>query len=87
MINKHQISITFKDLTSLLQKLGFINRPTTGNHVVFEYPATGFLIVLPLHEASDLVPMRHLVGIRSQLDELGLMSLDAFDGFAEKVPS
>jgi predicted RNA binding protein YcfA (HicA-like mRNA interferase family) len=87
MMNKQQASVTFKDLTSLLNKLGFINRKTTGNHVVFEYPATGFLVVLPLHKASDLVPMRHLIGIRSQLDELGLMSMAAFDGLAEKITS
>jgi predicted RNA binding protein YcfA (HicA-like mRNA interferase family) len=87
MLNKTQEKVTFADLARLLKQLGFVDLPTAGSQVVFEYPDVNFLIVLPPHAPSELVPMRHLVGIRSQLDELGLMSLAAFDGFAEKVPA
>jgi hypothetical protein len=87
MFSKSQATITFADLGVLLRKLGFVDFETTGPQVVFEYPESSFLIVLPPHEATDFVPMRHLVGIRSQLDELGLLSREAFDGYAEKVPS
>jgi predicted RNA binding protein YcfA (HicA-like mRNA interferase family) len=87
MFSKTQVTITFADLGLLLRKLGFVDFKTTGPQVVFEYPESGFLIVLPAHEATDVVPMRHVVGIRGQLDDLGLMSREAFDGLTEKVAS
>jgi predicted RNA binding protein YcfA (HicA-like mRNA interferase family) len=81
-------NITFTELERLLKKLGFVDVQTTGPQVVFEYPEYNFHIVLPTHEkATDLVPMRHIVGIRGQLDDLGLMSREAFEGLTEKVPS
>jgi predicted RNA binding protein YcfA (HicA-like mRNA interferase family) len=87
MLSRSRTTITFADLELLLKKLGFVDFETTGPQVVFEYPESGFLIVLPAHEATDIVPMRHVVGIRGQLDDLGLMSYEAFDGLAEKVVS
>jgi predicted RNA binding protein YcfA (HicA-like mRNA interferase family) len=77
----NQIQVTFEDLIKLLKQLGFTEFSTTGVQVVFEYPISGFLIVLPPHQLADFVPMRHLVGIRSQLDEIGLISPAAFDGW------
>jgi predicted RNA binding protein YcfA (HicA-like mRNA interferase family) len=88
MLSNAPKNITFADLERLLKKLGFVDFETTGPQVVFEYPEDGFLIVLPTYEkATDFVPMRHIVGIRGQLDDLGLMSREAFDGLTEKVPS
>ena len=87
MLSKNQEQVTFADLERLLKQLGFVDFPTTGTQVVFRYSEGNFLIVLPPHIPSESVPMRHLVGIRSQLDELGLMSPAAFDGLAEKIPA
>jgi hypothetical protein len=87
MLSKNQEKVTFADLGRLLKQLGFVDFPTAGTQVVFKCSEGDFLIVLPPHSPSDWVPMRHLVGIRSQLDELGLTSPAAFDGFVEKIPA
>jgi hypothetical protein len=76
--------IVFADLEKLLLALGFqrVNQP---DYSIFQHPATKAMVSLPKYEPEVAVQPLHLNLTRRILDNYGLMSTVAFDGFSEKI--
>jgi predicted RNA binding protein YcfA (HicA-like mRNA interferase family) len=70
---------SFRQVSRLLEQLGFVARSTPEGYQVFRHPATNALIVLPHYEAEDRVYSPHLAGIRKTLDDYYLVSSEDLD--------
>lgn len=80
-------AITFADVKKLLVRLGFEALVNERGHKVFQYPNTEIVIILPAYQPGDAILFHYLDMIRHTLDFNGIMSTEAFDGYAEKVAS
>ncbi|OWY64371.1 hypothetical protein B7486_47605 [cyanobacterium TDX16] len=77
--------IQFTDLEQLLLKIGFAKVPTTGSQLVYQYPSSGTLVILPAYEKQAYVQPVHLTAVRRVLAENGLIDTNTFDNFLAKV--
>ncbi|MDZ7959213.1 MAG: type II toxin-antitoxin system HicA family toxin [Aulosira sp. DedQUE10] len=80
-------NIQFTDLEQLLLKIDFTKVSTTGNQQVYQSSSSGALIILPAYEPQAYVQPVHLVAVRRVLLENGLINMNTFDSFLEKVAS
>lgn len=77
--------IKWVELDRILRQIGFKVRVDPGKARVYQRPVDEeFRLILPDHRQSNLVTMIHLIGVRSQLDDFGIMSRDAFDALVAK---
>ncbi len=76
MASKH---ITYGDLEWLLTEVGFRAGSTTGHHRLFEYPTFDSVIVLPGRRPDESVAPAHLVAVRKNLTEKGIIEASTFD--------
>jgi predicted RNA binding protein YcfA (HicA-like mRNA interferase family) len=82
MPNRH---ISFGVLRQFLIDLGFVETRWRDSQVVFEHPPSGTMFVFPLFRPQDQVPDYHLISVRKQLDERGVLERTEFEGFLHKV--
>jgi hypothetical protein len=72
-------NITYADLEWLLTEVGFSAGNTTGDHRLFEYPAFDSVILLPGRRPDESVAAAHLVGVRKNVTEKGIIDARTFD--------
>jgi hypothetical protein len=72
-------NITYGDLEWLLTEVGFRAGSTTGHHRFFEYLTFDSVIVLPGRQPDESVDPAHLIAVRKNLTEKGIIEASVFD--------
>jgi predicted RNA binding protein YcfA (HicA-like mRNA interferase family) len=70
---------TYRDLTSLLEHLGFQDESVKGSHHAFRYEASNTLVLLADLRPEDPVTSEDLISVRRHLDSKGLMDARTFE--------
>ena len=53
-MNNRLPSLKGKEVIRALKKAGFIDRRSTGKHLILRHPLTGRLIPIPIHGGKDI---------------------------------
>jgi hypothetical protein len=72
-------TVTYADLERFLVQLGFVAEQAQHTYQLFTYASPEVLIVLPVRRADELVDAAHLLAVRKQVVENGLLDERAFD--------
>jgi hypothetical protein len=80
-------TLTFARLDSYLAGLGFHVKPVEDSHVAYRHPASGAVIVLRPHRASDKVSQSVWVVVRRTLVENGLVEPESLEEWLLKSPA
>ena len=66
--------ITYSQLGSILQDVGFTRSVIPGSHVLFTYPESGVIVMLPITRGRAKARMAHVMATRFALDANGIVS-------------
>jgi predicted RNA binding protein YcfA (HicA-like mRNA interferase family) len=80
-------SLTFAKLDGYLAGLGFHIKPVEDSHVAYQHPASGAVIVLRPHRASDKVNQSVWAVVRRTLVENGLVEPESLEEWLLKSPA
>ncbi len=69
----------------MLLQIGFVCGYTTGPHKLYTHEETDTIIALPPSRPGELARPIHIVAIRKQLIDRGLVDDDEFDRLLEKA--
>jgi len=70
---------TYRELTALLEQLGFRDESVSGSHCAFRHATSETLVLLADLKPDDPVRPEDLVSVRQHLDAKGLMDASAFE--------
>lgn len=76
-------NITYADLDWLLMEVGFSTGNTTGDHQLFENLVFESVILLPSRRPDEGVDSVHLVAVKKNLTEKGIIDARTFDAMLE----
>lgn len=66
--------LTYAQLSSVLVNVGFSRRVIKGSHVLFTYPASEVIVMLPIVRGDTKARPAHVVATRFTLDANGIVS-------------
>ncbi len=69
----------------MLLEIGFIHGYTTGTHKLYTHEGTDTIIALPPSRPGELARPIHIVAIRRQVIDRGLVDEDEFDRLLEQA--
>ena len=72
-------SVTFAQLDSVLEQLGFRKSPVAESHVAYRHAESETVLYLPSHRGTDPVPLGSLIGMRKVLIDRGVVEAERLE--------
>ena len=77
--------VSFEALEQMLLDIGFVRAYTAGPHKLYTHQETDTIITLPPSRPHEFVRPIHIVAVRKQVIDRGLVVDDEFDQLLEKA--
>jgi predicted RNA binding protein YcfA (HicA-like mRNA interferase family) len=77
--------VTLAQLERFLVRIGFVEEPTPGPHVLYAHPPTKTEVLLPAGHPTELAGRARLAGIRTTVVERGVASGAKFDELLSEI--